>query len=206
MTKAGSLSFTSGSPFARMARVLVREWSLPIEEREVGFPLPPDWFETNPLGQVPVLALGEERIFPTFLILERLWELAARPSEAYVPDADRQILLATLQAGDALATAAYIKWTGLQPVGANHIGYEIAPRNYERVHAVLAWLAGLRRDGRLREGVTLCGVALAALVLWADAREGLDWRRHGELAGLVDALAKRRSFQDTKPRVWQPGA
>jgi len=200
-----SLSFTSGSPFARMGRVLIREWSLPVEEAEQPFPLPADWFQTNPLGQVPVLALGEERIFPTFLILERLWELAGRPAAAYLPALDRQILLTTLQAGDALASAAYIKWTGLGPVGPNHIGYDIAPRNYERAHATLDWLAAHRRAGRLREGVTLPGVALAAIVLWTDAREGLDWRRHAELAALVDRLASRPSFQATQPRAWQPG-
>jgi len=202
---ANSLSFTSGSPFARMGRVLIREWALPIEEVEQAFPLPQDWFRTNPLGQVPVLTLGGEPVFPTFLILERLWELAGRPAAAYAPGQDRQILLTTLQAGDALTNAAYIKWTGLGPVGPNHIGYEMAPRNYERAYATFSWLAQRRRDGRLRDGLTLPGVALAALVLWTDAREGLDWRRHPELATLVDGLASRPSFQGTKPRVWQPG-
>jgi glutathione S-transferase len=202
---ADSLHFLSGSPFARMARVLLREWSLPVAEVEHGFPLPADWFEQNPLGQVPVLALGGEQIFPTFLILERLWELAGRPAAAYAPATDRQILLTTLQAGDALATAAYIKWTGLESVRPNHIGFDLAPRNYERCYATLAWLAELRRVGKLRDGITLCGVALAALVLWADAREGLDWRRHPELAQLVDALEARPSFQGTKPRAWKPG-
>lgn len=199
-----SLSYTAGSPFARMARVLVREWKLPVQEVELAFPLPADWFATNPLGQVPVLALGEERIFPTFLILERLWELAGRPEAAYQPDRERQVLLTTLQAGDALAAAAYIKWTGLEPVGPNRIGFDIAPRNYERVYATLAWLCEQHRAGRLRAGVTLCGVALASLVLWADAREGLDWRRHPELAGVVGALEGRASFQGTKPQPWRP--
>ncbi|HKY95817.1 MAG TPA: hypothetical protein VJL84_10960 [Kiloniellales bacterium] len=202
---ADTLHFLSGSPFARMGRVLVREWSLPVAEVELGFPLPENWFEQNPLGQVPVLTLSGERIFPTFLILERLWELAGRPAVAYAPERDRQILLTTLQAGDALAAAAYIKWTGLGPVGPNHIGFELAPRHYERAYATLAWLAELRRLGRLRDGITLPGVALAALVLWADAREGLDWRRHPELAALVDPLAARASFQGTKPRAWKPG-
>jgi glutathione S-transferase len=203
---ADSLHFLSGSPFARMGRVLLREWSLPVAEVELAFPLPQDWFEQNPLGQVPVLTLAGERIFPTFLVLERLWELAGRPPAAYAPATDRQILLTTLQAGDALAAAAYIKWTGLGPVGPNHIGFDLAPRNYERTYATLAWLAGLRREGKLRDDFTLCGVALAALVLWADAREGLDWRRHPELAQLVAELEGRPSFQGTKPRAWKPGA
>jgi glutathione S-transferase len=90
-----SLAYVSGSPFGRMARVLVREWSLPVEERELPCPLPHEFFAENPLGQVPVLNVGRETLFPTLIILERLWELAGRPA-AYDPPRDRQRLLVTL--------------------------------------------------------------------------------------------------------------
>ena len=73
------LAYTPGSPFARMARVSIREWALAVEEVEVAFPPPPEIFAVNPLGQVPVLTVGGEAVFPTFLILERLWSMAGRP-------------------------------------------------------------------------------------------------------------------------------
>jgi hypothetical protein len=41
MTSRAVLSYTPGCPFARMARVAIREWALPVEEAEVVFPPPP---------------------------------------------------------------------------------------------------------------------------------------------------------------------
>ena len=68
-----------------MARVCIREWALPVEEAEVAFPPPPETFAVNPLGQVPLLTVGDEAVFPTLLILERLgrWpEGRERPTTA----------------------------------------------------------------------------------------------------------------------------
>lgn len=196
------LVYLPGSPFARMARVLVREWALPVAEEEVSFP-PPGWlFELSPLGQVPVLVLGSERLFPTLMVLERLWALADAPEEAYVPASERQLLLTTLQAGDALVGALYQRWAGLGPVGKNHIGYDPAARHLERFEAVLGWI---EEGGRLREGLNLPGVAVACLLLWSDARGGPAWWRHERLDRLVAGLAPRASFRQTQPQPWRPG-
>jgi glutathione S-transferase len=196
------LIYFPGSPFARMGRVFIREWHLPIAETEAPFP-PPDWlFELNPLGQVPALALGEERLFPTVVILERLWELAGSPASAHAPESERQLLLTTLQAGDALVAALYQRWAGLAPVGENHVGYDPAARNLARFASVLGWVAV---EGRLREGLTLPGVAVACLLLWSDARGGPAWWEHDGLAALVDGLAARESFRETQPQPWRPG-
>jgi glutathione S-transferase len=195
------LIYTPGSPFARMARVLTREWRLPLAEIEVPFP-PPEWvFELNPLGQVPALELGEERLFPTLVILERLWALAGSPASAYGPEAERQLLLAILQAGDALVAALYQRWAGLAPSGQNHIGYDPAERHLARFDAALGWIA---TGGRLREGVTLPSVAVACVLLWSDARGGPPWRDHEGLGALVERLAARESFRQTQPPPWRP--
>lgn len=201
MEATARLAYFPGSPFARMARVLVREWQLEIEETELPFPPPASLFDLNPLGQVPVLLLGDERLFPTLIVLERLWAMAGAPAAAYAPEKERQTLLTVLQAGDALVAAFYQRWAGLGPVGPNHAGHEPAERNLARVAAVLDWLAA--GSGDLRDGVTLTGVALACLVLWADARDGLDWRRHARLQDVVDALAARESFRQTIPQPWR---
>ena len=199
------LSYFSGSPFARMARVLVLEWALPVKPVEYSFPPGPEMFALNPLGQVPALIRdGEEAVFPTFLVLEALWEMAGRPAAAYDPDRDRLLLMAALQATDAYAAACYQKWAGLGPVGKNSIGFDPAERNRERVGSALDWLDKHAAGGRLREGVTLPGVALACLCLWADAREGLDWRKRPHLVPLVEALAARPGFAATRPRAWSP--
>ena len=202
MMSGDRLVYLPGSPFARMARVLVREWRLPIAETEAPFP-PPDWvFELNPLGQVPALALGEERVFPSFIILERLWALAGAPASAYRPEGERQVLLTTLQAGDALVAALYQRWAGLAPSRENHMGYDPAERNLARFDSVLGWIAS---GGRLREGLTLPGVAVACLLLSSDARGGPAWWEHDGLEALVEGLAARESFRQTQPPPWRPG-
>ena len=198
----GRLSFLPGSPFSRMARVLVREWGLPVEETEEQFPMRESFFEENPLGQVPVLNIADQKVFPTFLVLEKLWQMAGSPEEAYRPQTERQILLTTLHAGDALAAAFYQGWSGLGLLSENHIGYDPADRNLERVGRVLSWLDARTERGILRKGMTIPGVALSAIVLWADARGGLQWRHHKNLAELVSLLEGRPSFTSTLPQKW----
>ena len=195
---AGRLFYTSGSPFARMGRVLVREWQLPILEVQTPFPLPETHFAVNPLGQVPVLDLGDEQVFPTFMVLEKLWTMAGAPASAYAPELERQSLLTVLQGGDALVSALYQQWAGLGPVGANTIGYDPAARNLARVGSVLAWLDAGAGGRGLREGVTLTGVVAACLVLWAEARDARTWRLD-VLDRIIGDLAQRTSFLETQP-------
>lgn len=194
------LAYFPGSPFARMARVLAREWRLPVAETEVPFP-PPDWlYEINPLGQVPVLSVGGERVFPTVLVLERLWRIAGSPPDAYLPG-DRSALTVALAAGDALVAALYQRWAGLRPVDHNHVGYDPSTRNLERFTRVLDWLG---EGDRLRDGPTVPGVAVACLLLWSDARGGPAWWGHGRLDRLVAGFATRSSFRATEPQPWRP--
>jgi glutathione S-transferase len=199
------LAIFPNSPFARMARVLAREWTLPVAEAEIAFPPPDEFFATSPLGQVPVLEVGGEVLFPTLLVLERLWQMAGAPAPAYLPDTERQMLVTVLEAADAVVSALYQRWTGLGPVGPNAIGFDPAERNLARIPPVLAWLAARRREGRLRDGLTLPGVALACLVEWSDQRDGPVWRGHEGLERLVDALTSRESFRQTQPKRWSPG-
>ena len=187
-----------------MARVLIREWGLRVEEVEYPFPPPQELFEINPLGTVPVLLVDGEATFPTLLVLERLWELAGRPDTAYGPRRERQVLLTVLQACDALVSARYQRWAGLGPVGTNHVGYDPAERHLARVGATLAWLGSRRERGEVADGVTLPGVAMACLVLWADARGGLAAAVPPAVARLVRALEARASFVSTRPPVWSP--
>ena len=183
---------------------MVIEWALPVEPVEYAFPPGPEMFAVNPLGQVPALIRDDApTVFPTLLVLEALWDMAGSPPQAYAP-ADRQLLMTVLQATDAYAAACYQTWSGLGPVGRNAVGFDPGRRNLDRVQSVLDWLDAAAAGGGLRPGVTLPGVALACLCLWADAREGLDWRRRPHLVPTVDALGRRPSFAATRPRDWSP--
>lgn len=189
------------SPYGRIARVLVDEWRLPVAEEIVPFGKPGAVTALNPLGQVPVLVVDGRPCFPTLVVVERLWHLAGAPASAYAPERERQPLAAVLAAGDALVGALYQRWAGLTPDGPNNLGFDPAARNFERVQAVLDWLA----DGRLRDGVTVVGVAAACFLLWSDARGGPAWWGRPRLDTLVAGLAERDSFRRTAPKPWRPG-
>ena len=200
---AAKLTFFPGSPFARIARVLVEEWSLPVEPEQWVFPPDETSYAANPLGQVPALILDNgDALFPTLVILEHMWEMAGKPAEVYQPNEHRQTLLTVLSAGDALVTAKYIGWTGLEPVGENTVNFDLQGRNFERFGKTLDWLDAKFEDGSLGGGTTLIGVAVAALVLWADARGGPEWRGRSALEAVVDDLAMRASFKATTPPPW----
>ena len=203
MAPEGQLSIFLGSPFARMASVLVREWALPVTEVELpSFPPPDAFFAENPLGQVPVLAVGGERLFPTLIVLERLWRMAGSPEDAYRPEAERQLLATLLGAGDALVGATYQRWAGLGPVGRNHLGYDPGARNLERFVSTLGWA---EEGERIRGGVTLPGVAVACLLAWSDARGGPTRRPHPRIEAIAGSLSRRESFRQTQPQPWRPG-
>ncbi len=201
--ETATLAYFPGSPFARMARILVIEWGLPVTPVQWTFPPSPELFALNPLGQVPALVLpdGTTRA-PTLIVLEHLWEMAGSPAAAYDPARDRQTLLTILQAGDAVVASLYQRWAGLGSVGPNLVGYDPGARNLERFENALGWAEGLLSDGRIARGITLPGVALAALLLWLEVRDGPEWRNRPGLARLVDELSPRASFEATRPQPW----
>ena len=197
---ADVLFYFPGSPFARMARVLVREWGLPVETEELGFPPPDELFDLNPLGQVPVLRLSDGRcLAPTLIVLEHL-----ALSAGHAKHIDRQQLLTILQAGDAMVSAKYQDWSGLGPVRPNAVGYDPGERNMARFHRVLDWAETGLAAGAIPTGIVPSGVALACLLLWLDARGGPDWRSRRRLDALVSSLERRPSFRDTAPQPWAP--
>jgi len=147
-----------------------------------------------------------EAVFPTLIILERLWSMAARPGDGYGNGRDRQILLTILSAGDALVAATYQRWAGLGPVGPNTIGYDPAERNLARVRSTLDWLETNPRMSDLGAAVTPPAIAVACLLLWIEVRGGLGFPVPPDLAALVRAFDGRESFRLTRPPTWRPGA
>jgi glutathione S-transferase len=201
-TSAGGRLFSfPNSPYGRIGRVLIREWALPVEEEIVPFGAPAPVAALNPLGQVPVLVLGGAPLFPALPVVERLWELAGARPAAYMPERERQTLATILAGGDALVSALYQRWAGLRSEGPNNLGFDPATRGFARFEAVLDWLEA----GRLREGLTVPGVAIASFLLWSDARGGPAWWGRPLLEALVAALSERESFRATRPRSWRPG-
>lgn len=197
------LYFIDGSPFARLCRILIDEWNLPVQLVEVSFPLPDDFFEINPMGQVPVLETIGEKIFPTSQIVEQLWAMTEATIEPNLdPLADRQLLATILGMGNFMVSANQHAWAGLQQVGENQLGFVPAERNQLRVEKCLDWIEARADKWLTGEEPNVCDYALACLLLWSDSRRPIEWRNHAKLAGIVDNLQERPSFQATTPAPW----
>lgn len=189
-TLARTLLYIDGSPFARMVRVLAREWQVPVSESELEFPLPESHFQIAPLGQVPVLIEEGEAIFPTALIIDRLAQISGRDP------GDRQVLMTLLAWGDTLVSAFYQEWAGLVEGKANDLGFDPAARHLERTGPLLDWVAP--RLNSQDPGVP--EIALACLLFWTDSRRPIPWRGRPVIDDLTTKLNQRQSFVETAPR------
>jgi glutathione S-transferase len=205
------LHYTQGSPFARIARVLIRELGIDCEEiRLAGFPPPASFFALNPLGQVPALETDDGVRFPTRLIVDYLLANAKIPP-FFAPTVrrtesfwqDEQILTVLLAMGDTLANIKYQQWAGLRPGGENLIGYNPSDRNTERVTKTLDWLeARAGGEGFLPGVLSVQDIAFSSIVMWIDARGGFPWRGRKRLEAIASHCAERASFKSTAPQPW----
>ena len=208
------LYYIHGSPFARMGRVLLREYGIPHTEKEiVEFPPAPEYFEVNPLGQVPVLDDGSNRYFPTRIVLARIMteaqtrdHLSNTPlaRELFRPDHhwhDEQLLMVLLGMGDTLAAAKYMEWAGMAVVNSNRLGFNPIERNMDRVYRTLDWLEARSSESGFWPSLSVQDVVLACLILWSEVRGGIRWRGRPNLEGAVDRLKSRPSFLETAPRL-----
>lgn len=212
------LYFIQGSPFARMARVLLREFRIECAEEEIReFPPPSSFFEINPLGQVPVLEDGGKRFFPTRVVLAHILDVASGAGAAgdlsprLVREAfrseDEQLLAVLLAMGDMLATVKYQNWAGLDPVHKNSLGFNPAERNMERVYRTLDWLEERAMDpGFWPDRISTHDVVLACIILWSEARGAIAWRGRQRLENIVARLSERPSFAATAPLPWMPAS
>ena len=187
------LLYFDGSPFARILRILAREWQIPWDEDEITeFPFDDAIFRDTPFGQVPVLYDGDEVLFPTAVILRRMAAIAGKAL-------DDQTVTVALQMGDALVAAKYQDWAGLGPVGANVLGFDPGQRNMKRVFQTLEWLEErIATDILAPEAVTV-----AVFLEWTDSRGPIPWRGNAWREELVRTLSTRRAFEQTRPNPWE---
>ncbi len=198
------LYYVGGSPFARLCRILIDEWHIPVQKVEVSFPLPDDFFEISPVGQVPVLKTVGETIFPTSQVVEQLWAMTEEAKEPFWdPLADRQLLAVVLDIGNFLVAANQQKWAGLESVGTNKLGFDPAERHMVRVGKCLNWIEAQSQTWLKGDEPNVCDYALACILLWADDRRAFEWHHHTKIAGIVDKLQKRPSFECSAPPPWQ---
>jgi len=209
------LYYSPGSPYARVARVLVLEAGLACEAvEETQFP-PSEAAKVNPALQVPALVDGARRLFGTRLIAEYLMglprpapaagtpPLAAAPTRAETHWRDAQILVGLESLLSALVLRAYLVWSGVEHRPDARIPMNMAAREQERAQSLLDWLESeATADGFLPGCLSLQDLWLIATVEWAEARLPVDWRGRPALAGLVARHAERPSLVATRPQPW----
>jgi glutathione S-transferase len=206
------LHYLPGSPFARMARISLRELRLDFRESMIEtFPPADDFFRLNPLGQVPVLEDDGHAFFPTMPVLRHIFgkagpgtdhpgsfavSLAREGSE----EADWQILEVLLSFSDFVAATQYIKWSDMQPGPRNRLGFDTVERNTGRIQNTLDWLEHKVSGNGFWPGIVSAqDVVLACILQWTESRGPIDWRGRPGLERIVAQLQDRPSFTETAP-------
>ena len=206
------LWYIDGSPYARIIRATLIEFGLAHEAIELeGFP-PMGIAELSPALQVPVLETGGRRMFGSALIREYLHARQdgshtdypaslARPGSHWD---DLQVLTAIQTLTDALVAHFHIRWAGFGSVARNRLGVDPVSREMVRALSLLDWLEELATDDGFWPGVfSPADMALAAALLWTEAREEIGWRGRPRLERIVARADVRASFLHTAPRPWR---
>ena len=196
------LYLSTGSPFARKCRVVVREKGLldRVEEVALAFPYKEgeEFLAANPIGQVPAL-IAEDGLAITNspMICAYLDSIGAGPRLLAVegPDHWRVRRMETLADGILEMTVKLVlesrrpeaersaTWSGYWNDGLS--------RGLDQAEAQVP------PDGPLDLG----RIALAVAALYVDFRRpDLDWRAsRPRLAAFADAMDQRPSFAETRP-------
>ena len=198
---------STASPYVRKVRVVMAEKKLDYRFQEENV-----WSEetaistANPLGKVPCLVMeGGEAVFDSRVIVEYLDTLS--PVGKLIPGTGRE--RAEVKTWEALADGVLDAGV-LARLEATWAGRQDGERSQ-------AWMA--RQLGKMRAGLqamsqglgdkpycsgihlSLSDIAVGCALGWLEFRfPDIGWRaEYPNLAKLMDKLAQRASFADTKP-------
>lgn len=192
------LFYAAQSPFARKARIVIRELALPgIEEIAVNpFETPAPLLAANPLSKVPTLVMDDgSALYDSQVICEYLASLGSQPAFLPASGSARWIVLRRHALADGLLDAAF------------NIACETLrrPEHERSADWIRRWLTAIERGLDALEseipsfgsGVTLAHVVTASLLTYLDLRLSaqLDWRLR------CPALARWHAEFSTRPSL-----
>ena len=195
------------SPYVRKVRIVMAEKKLDYQ-----FLLDNVWSAdtriaaSNPLGKVPCLVMeGGEAVFDSRVIVEYLDTLS--PVGKLIPSTGRERAeVKTWEAlADGLLDAAILvrlenTFEGRKPSERSQAWID---RQMDKVHASLKAMAQGLGDKPFCSGIhlSLSDIAVGCALGWLEFRfPEIGWRaEYPNLAKLMDKLAQRASFADTKP-------
>jgi glutathione S-transferase len=194
------LYYSVNSPYARKARIIIRELDLQSRVQEVPVSLPADdkFRAVNPLGKIPALVLDAgSALYDSPVICEYLDELGGG---AFFPRSGPPRWRAlTLQAlGDGLADAVVRRNQEWRLPDARRSA-EVLER---QTRAIEAAFAALEKDAiAFPAEPTIGELAVVSAIGYLDLRVSDDgWRdRYPRLANWLEEFSQRPSVQATKP-------
>jgi len=199
------LFYSRNSPYARKARIIIRELDLVSRIEEVSVSLPADakLRAVNPLGKIPALVLDDGSvIYDSPVICEYLDDLAQGkffPRASFFREAQGRWRALTLQAlGDGLADAVVRRNQEMRLAEDKRIP-EVIARQTAAIEGAFA--VADRAAAKFPTEPTIGEVAIACAIGYLDLRVPFDgWRdRYRQLARWLDIFSQRPSVQATKP-------
>ena len=197
------LYMSPASPFARKARIIIRELDLVrlVEEIPVNPAASDELRKTNPLGKIPALVLDDgSTLIDSPVICEYLNELGGGkffPGMSIWRETTGRWRALTLQAlGDGIADAAVARvYEGRRP---DDVQNKDAIAKYT---AVIGRSLDALERARFAETPTIGEVAVACAIGYLDFREVMPgWRdTRPQLRNWYEAFAKYPSMQSTWP-------
>ena len=197
------LYMSPASPFARKARIIVRELDLArlVEEIPTNPAVSEELRKTNPLGKIPALVLDDgSTLLDSRVICEYLNELGGGkffPGMSIWREVSGRWRALTLQAlGDGIADAAVARvYEGRRPV------------EMQNEEAIAKYLAAIGRSldalerARFAETPTIGEIAVACAIGYLDFRlADLNWRdTRPQLRDWYEAFAKYPAMIATAP-------
>ena len=195
------------SPYVRKVRIVMAEKKLDYQFlQENVWAADTRIAASNPLGKVPCLVMeGGEAVFDSRVIVEYLDTLS--PVGKLIPSTGRERAeVKTWEAlADGLLDAAILvrlenTFEGRKPSERSQAWID---RQMDKVHASLKAMAQGLGDKPFCSGIhlSLSDIAVGCALGWLEFRfPEIGWRaEYPNLAKLMDKLAQRASFADTKP-------
>jgi glutathione S-transferase len=197
------LYLSTGSPFVRKCRIVLREKGLlgKVEETAIDFPYKsdPGHLAANPIGQVPALALDDgSSLTNSPVICAYLDSIGSGPRLLPPDGAEHWRVRRTETLADGM-----MEMTVKQVLEARR------PEGEQSALWKDYWMGGLERGLDAAEEAApdpstfdLGSIALAVAATYVEFRKpDVDWRKdRPKLAALNDALEQRDSFRETYPR------
>lgn len=201
------LYYTPGSPYARIARIVVLEKGLQDRVEQVLATTrvaDSPYYAINPSGRVPCLVCGDGRAYEdSALICDLLDRLDGRPAFAPEGEAGWEVRRLEAQARAMLdGLAVWARETG-RPQDERSPGV-IAHECARAARMADRWEGEVAHPA-MQGALNMAQITLACTLGFAPRVPGFDWRAgHGQLSAWFDRIAVRPSFEATRPPVTAP--